>query len=63
VNYCPNPSRHSQIRGIQKKRYNKVILKPDLSPDWNSFDMEKKSGLIDAIGRALFFQTGWGGPK
>jgi hypothetical protein len=28
------PSRHSQIRGIQTKRYNKEILKPDTGSVW-----------------------------
>ena len=28
------PSRHSQIRGIQKKRYNKEILKPVAGSVW-----------------------------
>jgi hypothetical protein len=28
------PSRHSQIRGIQKKRYNKEIFAPDTGPVW-----------------------------
>jgi hypothetical protein len=29
-----DPSRHSQIRGIQKKRYNKKILKPVTGSVW-----------------------------
>jgi hypothetical protein len=28
------PSRHPKIRGIQKKRYNKEILKPDTGFVW-----------------------------
>jgi hypothetical protein len=37
-------SRYPKIRGIQEKRYNKVILKPDFSPDWNSSGVEKNPG-------------------
>jgi hypothetical protein len=38
------PSRHSQIRGIQKKRYNKEIFAPDTGPVSFSHDSGKNPG-------------------